>query len=696
MSYRLSFYDFPVTWSPIEIPEGFVLFRASNSDPISVEKPRWFGNKEIGMKYKNKYGGKIFACEMKKGIKLIDIRVLKYIVLETMTNAEMNGLLNKELREKLNNFMIAFGLHSHKVQLKSIKDAYEKKGEKFPYADNHDNNIIPFENFGSRISYGIVDDSAAIFLSELFGNLIDGYISPNLKTPWHNKHFNHEICLFNPKKSLKMTIDIVDDNNIYLKLPKIKIIDLISKVYRYRHFNKNTPDIIEDENEFTDMDMDINDDIVPMNIGGNEEKMEIDFFSKYHSSDIVNINELILENDIEKSYMLQCFLSKNEKLKNFIYEIFIKLTLILYQSFKIVSSLSDDQIIRTIQYHYRPLVSIKENTFFILKPGISKFIKTNIIEKIINKNEKVKITLDKYELNELMGAIYGIITHGGMFTLIFKASIESKNDEKYKDVFVLRKKFSQVIEGIRELFSLDKTFDEQKFLKLIIEDDLFLVMDYEKNKKNVVYDVKKGNMRNIIIDMIVNNPNTHGLVSIVRKNLNNQEYIRTRRQKKIEESYVKIRYAPKCPTFYTDVPKVLKDGSTIIMVDGDEWYEVSSNGFFKNIMIDNRRFWKAGPSGSTFMWMNMVFGILGTESTPQNYKLMLLCIICDFVPIYHSLTEVLMIYSKENPFIEEENQYLISINPVIWLLNHFDINYTEDIKNVSDIIELLKNKIKKL
>jgi hypothetical protein len=713
MSYRLSFFEFPVTWSPIEIPKGFVIFRASSTDPINVNVPRWFGNKDVGMKYvKKNNGGSIFSCVLKEGTKLMDIRVLKYVALETMINAEINGLLDDNMRNKFYNFMIAFGLCAHIEQVNFINAKYVNKGDSSKYNGNYINKPNPLHNFGARISYGPVDDEAAEFMSILFGNLIDGYIIPNVKTPWHDSHFNHEICLFDPSKSLQETTS----DRIYFKLPKIRLIDLLNKVYRYRHFNANVDDIttVEDDNDEINDNILMNVDPNYMNVDPNNAKvgggLTVDFFSKYyHITDISNINEYYLEYDVENKYNLQCKLSENEFLKTFINDIFIKLTLILYQSFKIVtSSKNDDEIFRTIQYHYRPIHSQKGNTFFVLKPGVSKFNITNIIRHIKeNNNVEINKQIKKYTLNELMGAIYGILVHGGMFTLIFRASIEIKDEDKdtYKHVFKLKEKFSQVIEGVRKLFSLDKTFNEKKFLNFIMEDDLIFPIDYEikKNKteeeKEVVYDIKKGNMRNIVMDMMVNNPTTHGFVSIVRKNLNNQDYIRTRRQKQINDSYTKTRKAPKCPKFYTDTEgdKSIKDTISIIMVDGDEWYEVAANGFFKNIMVDNKRFFKAGPSGSTFMWMNMIFGLLGVKSIPENYKLLLLCIISDFVPIYHTLSEVLMIYSIENPYIKEEDKYLISENPVLWLLKHFDITYNKNnIKTPEDVFIYLNDKIEGL
>ena len=196
--------------------------------------------------------------------------------------------------------------------------------------------------------------------------------------------------------------------------------------------------------------------------------------------------------------------------------------------------------------------------------------------------------------------------------------------------------------------------------------------------------------------------------------MNNQEYVRTRRQKSVNKdaTYSRTTQQPKCPVLYTDhlhdeVSKITN--TTVLLVDGDEWYSVTANGFFKNIMEKRSRTWKAGPSGSTFMWMNMVFGLLGYAANDSNYKLLLLCIIADFVPIYHSLSEILMIYSREYPNIQ--SNYNIDQNPIKWLMNHFEIEdkanptletlflstQNKPIKEpLQELIELLETKIQTL
>lgn len=679
----------------------------------------------------------------------MDIRVLRYIVLELLLTEEQHMLatfphriiMNENLRKELEAFMVAFGLKSHLSQVEYIKKQYEIKGEseKFDYTGIYENRKSPFDTYGSRISYGIVDDIAVNLLKRIFmngDNSIHGYVCPNLKAPWQFKHFDHEICLFNPSESISDVCEL-SENFIYngvdfSKIKKLSLKNIITKIYKfvklpsdnevaiekidnvydYLNIVKNSavlglPSISTNVDENTEMpnanaipntnpNLNANgntkmEDFNPIVMMGGANNINLKFISYTHSMNGENFNPMLLEYQLESRFIVQCKLSKNPILFNFIKNIFKELTIILYNSFKICleEDNNDNVAINSLWYNYRPIYSIDKNNFYILKPGIIKKNKEDMIKKIIEK-ENTDFLFDEYSLNELMGAIYGILTHAGMFTLIYKACImiKNSNNDEYNDLKKLSLKFEKTTESIRNLFSLNKNFTDEVFLDLMINEKLFKKVIYSGNE---VYDVNKGNMKNIIMDMMVNNPTTTGLVSIVRKNLNNQEYIRTRTQKQVNNIYKSVRKAPKCPTFFDN------DNNNVLIVDGDEWYTVTPTGFFENIMKRNKRYSKAGPSGSTFMWINMVFGLLSVESTSENYKLLLSCIISDFVPAYHTLSEVLMIYSRENKFIEED-QYTIDKDPLKWLFKHFDINYSEEEYNkftIHDIADKINDSINK-
>ena len=77
----------------------------------------------------------------------------------------------------------------------------------------------------------------------------------------------------------------------------------------------------------------------------------------------------------------------------------------------------------------------------------------------------------------------------------------------------------------------------------------------------------------------------------------------------------------------------------------------------------NRKYF-AGPSGSAVLAYIFVFTFLNFEKTQLNERLLLSCIIGDYIPYYHSLTEILMTYS-----FEINIEYNISIDPVNFAKN---------------------------
>lgn len=215
----LSFHTFDLKWGVIDIPENLVIFRASKSNPISTIEPRWFGNYETSNIYKKKYNSDMFLCIIDKNVKLVDIRILKYIILEISLYLNRYNKLTEKMLYKLDCFMTVFGLHPHKLQLLNISKAYNKNDRESPYKSKYDNKHNYVRNSGSRLSYGPLDDIAVSYINDLIGHKIDGYISPNLETPFLSDPFKHEICLLNPNKCIKKTFSLNKNNtlNKYIK-----------------------------------------------------------------------------------------------------------------------------------------------------------------------------------------------------------------------------------------------------------------------------------------------------------------------------------------------------------------------------------------------------------------------------------------------------------------------------------------------
>jgi hypothetical protein len=85
-------------------------------------------------------------------------------------------------------------------------------------------------------------------------------------------------------------------------------------------------------------------------------------------------------------------------------------------------------------------------------------------------------------------------------------------------------------------------------------------------------------------------------------------------------------------------------------------------------MKDYGRYNETGPSGTTQIYLTFVFDFLGVKKNRKNLELLLLCLIVDFVPIYHSLTEILIVFSQDIKKKFGYTLYTIDQNPVEWLI----------------------------
>lgn len=401
-----------------------------------------------------------------------------------------------------------------------------------------------------------------------------------------------------------------------------------------------------------------------------------------------------IEQEIEHSYTFQCLLSKDDKLHRFIACLFIKLTMIVRDALMAMDTSDNEQdkiqrVKGTLLSYYRPDTYIDNTGTYVLKPGmlygprnrrqLKGFIDFIMVERDIER--LISQIQDTFSMNEIMGAFYGVLVNPGVFTLIYRASIE--HPENSVLLMELNTKFEQVLSGLKSVFALDKHFTHTDFIEMLRDDDSVLqtnkTKDYNSNQVQVqtnAYKINKGFNHNIVLDMIFLNPYTRGQTMMLKTNLHNRDYVRDKttpnpynaEKGNLPKSKIK---SPSCPTFYNVRNRDQKalDGN-IWLVQGDEWSQVKPNSIFAKVAQKYGRTVKAGPSGSTFLYMNMVFGILGVKPTPENHKLLLLSIICDFVPTYHSLPEVLMVYSQENIHINDSQRYTMSENPAEWVMKH--------------------------
>lgn len=363
--------------------------------------------------------------------------------------------------------------------------------------------------------------------------------------------------------------------------------------------------------------------------------------------------------DISEGTRMSCMLSKHPYLLIFMQYIFIRLTRIIYGAFSLFNEnkshiIIHNEAIDEIILKYKPLYDRN----YLLRPGLDNMSTEDIFKMIENiiKTGCDSTYLSKFSLNQLMGAIYGISTDRIIIGKILIASTFKEFHQIFVGDNLNYDSINHINKTISSIFGLPKNFTKKNLLETI---------GYPSSDNPLLI---------ILLDMMVYNFNGKS-ISIVRRNLNNLPYIRVRSDK-AQTEYIQSSNLPFCPTFHKKAKEDLK------IVHGNSWYYVPNGSIMRKIMKLYGRRVKAGISGSTLMWMNLCFHILGIEQTRENLELLLLCIICDFVPKYHSLAEIILVYSKESKF-SLKHIYFVDEIPIKWLIKdlHFDRDIIIDKQN---------------
>ncbi len=345
---------------------------------------------------------------------------------------------------------------------------------------------------------------------------------------------------------------------------------------------------------------------------------------------------------------LSCVLSKNSYLLNFMQNIFIKLTRLMYGSFCVFPNKDithykevHENALKDILNKFKPMYDRE----YLLRPGLDN-MSDEVLLAILNNiiEEGCDERLNKFSLNQLMGAVYGVSTDRTIIGKILIASMfkefRAAFDSTNKNVHA--RSIKDVVELLRSIFGIPITFSKESVIR---------TLGYPSADNQLI---------TLLLDMMVYK--FHGKnISIVRRNLNNLPYIRVRSDKQQTE-YKEATNLPFCPTFHKKNMK-----NPLKIVHGNSWYYVPNESIMRKFMKMFGRKVKAGISGSTLMWMNLCFHVIGIEETRENLELLLFCIISDFVPKYHSLAEILLVYSNESPYTEN-HPYLINEPSIRWLI----------------------------
>jgi hypothetical protein len=214
MNYELNWDDtfLPMYGNTILIPAGAIMWRGFDPKfPAISPRPAYYGSRTFAQGYADKYGVDAKPFITTRPIRLLDIRYMKVLLSQLFEDNKQN-LSDRSI---IIATTVAFGLCSLGHQVKLFKERYApiflssepqydnlKKGLK-----KLENTISPsfYEQKGYRIAETTNDAIVMGFLKELFSDKYDGYISPNIITPFHiektNFLLNSELVLFDPPNS---------------------------------------------------------------------------------------------------------------------------------------------------------------------------------------------------------------------------------------------------------------------------------------------------------------------------------------------------------------------------------------------------------------------------------------------------------------------------------------------------------------
>jgi hypothetical protein len=363
--------------------------------------------------------------------------------------------------------------------------------------------------------------------------------------------------------------------------------------------------------------------------------------------------------DVETAFedgKFACRLSKNPYLNTFIRIIFVKTVSLLHSAF--LHFKIDIEHLYTL---LKPIYHVIGTKKYLLRPGIEvrgdeAAYRAAIYQVAVNKC--ISKTLDECSLNQFMGAIYHVTTSKRLvgIILLYKQHVATFNPGSKTNSTVIMK----LLGFIKEVFYLPDSFSVGDLVEFVGTPTM------GADPENIDF----------LLDFCLFKLPDSKKLSVVRRNLNNLSYIRVRVGDKTMSSYStsSLTTSEDCPKFADNIAN---------MVEGDSYYNVPQNSLFRKLCEKYNRRVKAGISGSTIMWMNFCFFVLDIEASRANTELLLLCIIADFVPKYHSLTEVIMAYNREVSMYKRVElscgrfqgcgDYDISVNPVQWLLKELSM-----------------------
>lgn len=174
---------------------------------------------------------------------------------------QSRNMINNELIDIILSCTLAYGLCSYKKQIdlvehryrddrmthshiKSMKDFYDKNLDSGKFDEQHTGFLVA-EAQGIRIAETTNDGRVLTFLKELLGNEIDGFIAPEMFSPYHvnNGYYTSpEMILFDPVKShiVELSQDEIPKRTEEVSIRDITLCQFGRKNITYKNYLKTS------------------------------------------------------------------------------------------------------------------------------------------------------------------------------------------------------------------------------------------------------------------------------------------------------------------------------------------------------------------------------------------------------------------------------------------------------------------------
>lgn len=229
-----SFDDFPYVDKPIIIPEGTIFFRGisngkniNNLNVLRNNIPIYLGSKSVAKLYSTNINDKFYNLQLKKDLRLIDIRKVIYILPFLLNTFDASDSYNNHITMVLK---VVLGLTNIDEQIALVNNMSG-------IPKDRKDNLLNFAkgkrlfNLGVRIPITNLDAEMVLLLKKIFSSYYDGIISPKLFSPFEYNYYTHEEIIKFDTSNLEIINEINTEEIIEFNIINILDQDLLKTYF---------------------------------------------------------------------------------------------------------------------------------------------------------------------------------------------------------------------------------------------------------------------------------------------------------------------------------------------------------------------------------------------------------------------------------------------------------------------------------